>query len=25
VVWVGVVAINVTYLGRLRPPSNDRY
>lgn len=25
VVWAGVVAINVTYLGRLRPPSHDRY
>ena len=25
VVWVGVVAINVTYLSRLRPPSPDRY
>ncbi len=23
--WVGVVAINVTYLSRLRPPSPDRY
>lgn len=25
VVWIGVVAINVAYLSRLRPPSQDRY
>ena len=25
VVWVGIVAINVAYMNRFKPPPNDRY